>query len=296
MLTNLRYDEPVFRPPSEANSLILQISLGCSQNKCGFCSMYKMKKFTIRPLQNILDEIKSIPPIIRKSVRRIFLADGDALVYPQKELVTLLTSLGAYFPQLARIGIYASPNSLRSKDLKDLKVLKKKRVSILYFGLESGDPQTLRLARKGFDPKQMLLLCQKAQDAGLKMSITAILGLAGSKRSREHATKTAEWITLLSPRYFSLLTLFQIGNDKFFDLIQPLTNGQLLEEALIIVENLHPHRTILRSNHVSNFLHLSGSYPKDRKNIIRQAEMAISEAKKHTEWYSQPPENTSDMF
>ncbi len=290
------YDEPVFRPPSEANSFILQITLGCSQNRCGFCSMYKMKKFTIRPVQDIMDEISRHSPSHRNRIRRIFLADGDALIYPQNDLVALLDFLSANLPHLTRIGIYASPNSLKSKTRNDFKVLRQKRLTTLYFGLESGDPQTLALTGKGYAPEEMLTLCQKAQDAGLKISITAILGLAGLKRSRQHAKATAEWVNQLSPRYFSLLTLFQLENDTYFESIHPLTNGQLLEEALTIVKNLHPERTILRSNHVSNLLHLAGSYPKDREKIILQAETAISEARRHSGWFNQLPENNNEVF
>ncbi len=291
----LNYDQPLFRPPSEANSLIIQITIGCSQNTCGFCSMYKMKRFRIRPVQDIFNELSRIPIAFRQRIRRIFLADGDALIYPQKSLVAILDYLINYFPQLGRITMYSSPNSLKNKSTKDLQALKKKRLSTLYFGLESGDPQTLALAGKGYTPKEMLTLCQKAQDAGLKMSITAILGLAGFERSTEHARATAKWINKLSPRYFSLLTLFQLQNDVYFDSIQPLTNGQILEEALAIVKVLQPHRTILRSNHVSNILHLAGSYPKDLKKIIRQAESTLIVMKKNPTWFNQVPEYDNEI-
>ncbi len=192
--------------------------------------------------------------------------------------------------------MYASPNSLKSKSKGDLRVLKQKRLNTLYFGLESGDTQTLALAGKGHTPKEMLTLCQKAQDVGLKMSITAILGLAGLKRSKEHAKATSEWINNLSPRYFSLLTLFQLQNDVYFNSIQPLTNGQILEEALAIVLALHPHRTILRSNHVSNILHLAGSYPKDREKIIQQAKLTLVEVKKHPTWFDQVPVYDNELY
>ncbi|BCA78915.1 radical SAM protein [Desulfuromonas sp. AOP6] len=290
------YQEPVFRPPSEAQSLIFQITVGCSQNQCRFCGMYKMKSFHIRSVDEIAAEIAEVPPHHRPHIRRIFLADGDALVYPQAGLLDILDRLAEAFPNLTRVGAYASPNSLTTKSLADLEALREKKLRILYFGLESGDDDTLKLVNKGFNAADMLQLCRKAQAAGLKLSVTAILGLAGSERSREHARATAAWITELSPEYFSLLTMFRRHNDAYFRLIRPLSNGQVIEEALDIVRHLDPQRTILRSNHVSNILNLAGSYPKDRDRIIAQAEMALAEAKKHPQWFNLVPEYEEEFF
>lgn len=290
------YHEPVFRPPSEANSLIFQITIGCSQNSCGFCGMYKMKSFRVRPVEEILQEIAQVPVHHRAYIQRVFLADGDALVYPQTGLLQLLDALGATFPNLTRIGLYASPNSLTTKTVAQLQALREKKLRILYFGLESGDPETLMLARKGFTPQQMLELCRKAQQAGLKLSVTAILGLAGQERSAQHALATADWINALSPEYFSLLTMFRRHNDSYFQAIRPLSNGQVLEEALSIVRHLAPQRTILRSNHVSNLLHLAGSYPKDRERIIAQAEDALAAGRRHRQWFDQVPDYEEEYF
>lgn len=290
------YQEPVFRPPSEANSLIFQITLGCSQNSCSFCGMYKMKQFRIRPLDDIRQEITQVPKHHRSHIQRVFLADGDALVYPQQGLLQLLELLSEAFPNLIRVGLYASPNSLTTKSVAEMQALRQKKVRILYFGLESGDAETLKLARKGFTPEQMLQLCRSAQTAGLKLSVTAILGLAGQERSEQHALATADWINALSPEYFSLLTMFRRHNDSYFKAIQPLSNGQVLEEALAIVRRLAPQRTILRSNHVSNILHLAGSYPKDRERIIAQAESALAEGRKHPQWYAQVPDYEEEFF
>lgn len=290
------YQEPVFRPPSEAQSLIFQITVGCSQNQCRFCGMYKMKSFHVRSVEEIAAEIAEVPAHHRPHIRRVFLADGDALVYPQAGLLDLLDRLAEAFPNLTRVGAYASPNSLTTKSLADLEALREKKLRILYFGLESGDDDTLKLVNKGFSAADMLQLCRKAQAAGLKLSVTAILGLAGRERSREHARATAAWITALSPEYFSLLTMFRRHNDAYFRLIRPLSNGQVIEEALDIVRHLDPQRTILRSNHVSNILNLAGSYPKDRDRIIAQAEMALAEAKKHPQWFNLVPEYEEEFF
>jgi hypothetical protein len=150
--------------------------------------------------------------------------------------------------------------------------------------------------RKGFDPAEMLALARKAQTAGLKLSVTAILGLAGRRRSAEHAAATAAWINALSPEYFSLLTMFRRHNDAYFHAIEPLSNGEVIAEALAIVQRLHPQKTILRSNHVSNALELSGSYPKDRQRIIAQAEEALAAARRLPQWFHAVPDYAEDLY
>ena len=290
------YDYPLYRPPSEGRSQIFQITLGCSQNNCSFCGMYKTKYFKVRPVSEIRAEIDSIPTAHRGHVQRVFLADGDALVYPQDGLVEILDLLAESFSGMTRVGIYASPNSLKSKSVEDLKQLREKKLRILYFGLESGDEETLSAVKKGFTPTEMLALCRKAQDAGMKLSVTAILGLAGKERSFEHARATAEWVTELSPEFFSLLTMFHRHNDDFLRSITMQTNGGIIEDALEIVRHLEPQKTILRSNHVSNILNLAGSYPKDRERIIALAEQALLQAKLHPAWFNEVPDYSEENF
>ncbi len=290
------YDEPLFRPPSEAQSLILQITIGCSHNGCHFCSMYKTKQFRLRPLTEIFAEIESIPLRFRSSVRRIFLADGDALIYPHLELLMILRKLNETFVQLQRVTSYASPNSLMGKSTEQLTELRLAKIRTLYFGLESGDAQTLQLINKGSTPEMMAEQCLRAQAAGLKLSVTAILGLSGRGRTLEHAQATAAWINQVSPAYFSLLTMFRRHNDAYFRMIDQLSNGEVLQEALTIVERLNPQRTILRSNHVSNILNLAGSYPKDRERIIHQAQNALLEAKRYPDWFNLVPDEEADSF
>ncbi len=296
MLYYCDYDEPVFRPPAEANSLIIQATIGCSQNSCRFCGMYKMKRFRIRPVQDIFHELECIPIQQRHWVQRIFLADGDALVYPQDGLITILDALAVHFPNLKRIGVYASPKSLQSKSKKELALLREKKLRTLYVGLESGDDMTLANINKGFSADEMMRLCLRAHQEGFRLSITAILGLAGHERSHEHASATAEWVTEVSPKYFSLLTLIRGGNDHFLSTISPLSNGKVIEEALQLVQQLNPTGTILRSNHVSNVLLLSGRYPKDRKTIIEQAEKALGDAKKDLQWFESMEETNNNFL
>jgi len=272
------YVEPLFRPPSEARSLIFQITIGCSQNQCLFCGMYKGKNFYIRPLQEILEEIAGIPAHYRPRIDRVFLADGDALVYPFDGLCAILDAMAATFPGLTRVSSYASPNSLTTKSAEQLVKLRAKRLKILYFGLESGDDATLLAVNKGFESEWMAELVLKARDAGMKLSVTAILGLAGRGRSLQHARATAEWVNRVNPEYFSLLTMFHRHNDDFIRSLQQCTRRELMLEAREMLQYLHPAKTILRSNHVSNFLDLAGSYPKDRERLIADVDLALKHA------------------
>lgn len=274
----LRYVEPLFRPPSEARSLIFQITIGCSQNSCSFCGMYKGKRFRLKPVDEVRAEIAAIPPQYRSRVDRVFLADGDAVVYPVDGLASILDALSATFPRLARVGAYASPNSLTTKSAAELVLLREKGLRILYFGLESGDDDTLKNVNKGFDAATMAELALKARRAGMKLSVTAILGLAGRERSLDHARATADWVNRVNPEYFSLLTLFHRHNDDFIRTLRQCSRRDLMLEAREIVSVLNPSRTILRSNHVSNFLNLAGSYPKDRQRLISDVDRALERA------------------
>ncbi len=272
------YIEPLFRPPSEARSLIFQITIGCSQNQCRFCGMYKGKKFHVRPLQDILAEIAEISALYRPRIDRIFLADGDALIYPFDDLCVILDALTATFPALTRVASYASPNSLTNKNALQLSKLRAKRLKILYFGLESGDDATLLAVNKGFNSERMAELALAAREAGMKLSVTAILGLAGRGRSLQHARATAEWVNRVNPEFFSLLTMFHRHNDDYVRSLQLCTRRELMLETREMLEHLHPAKTILRSNHVSNFLNLSGSYPKDRERLIFDVDTALKHA------------------
>ena len=290
------YVEPLFRPPSEARSLIFQITVGCSQNSCTFCGMYKGKSFRIRPVAEILAEIAEIPERYRPHIDRVFLADGDALVYPFDGLVTLLDALAAAFSRLTRVGAYASPNSLLTKSEAQLRTLREKKLRILYFGLESGCDDTLAAIRKGFTADAMAQQAIKARQAGMKLSVTAILGLAGRDLSLEHARATAAWVNWVNPEYFSLLTLFHRHNEEFVRTLKQCTRRELILEAREMLVHLNPRHTILRSNHVSNFLNLAGSYPKDRERLIMDVDAALAEAARYPGFLDGVPEYEEEYY
>lgn len=290
------YIEPLFRPPSEARSLIFQITVGCSQNHCAFCGMYKMKRFRVRPVAEILTEIAGIPVRYRERIDRVFLADGDALVYPFPGLVTILDALAAAFPRLNRVGAYASPASIAGKSGDELAALREKKLRILYLGLESGDEVTLAAVNKGCDPDRMAELALRVRGAGIKLSVTAILGLGGRGRSLPHARGTAAWVNRVSPEYFSLLTLFHRHNDGFVRSLEQCSRRELMLEALEMLVHLAPERTILRSNHVSNFLELAGSYPRDRQRLIDQVDLAMARAERIPGFLDQVPSYEEEYY
>ncbi|OGR30421.1 MAG: radical SAM protein [Desulfuromonadaceae bacterium GWB2_53_15] len=291
-----RYVEPLFRPPSEARSLIFQITVGCSQNSCTFCGMYKGKRFRVRPVPEIIEEITGIPESYKPRIDRVFLADGDALAYPFEGLVEILDALSASFPQLARIGSYASPASLAGKSPQQLALLRGKKLRMLYFGLESGNDQTLSRINKGFTSDEMARQAIKAREAGMKLSVTAILGLAGRRRSLLHARECAEWVNRVNPEYFSLLTLFHRHNDEFIRTLDQCTRRELMLEARELLTHMNPKFTILRSNHVSNFLNLAGSYPKDRERLIRDVDAAMERAAQFPGFLDKAPEYAEEYY
>jgi radical SAM superfamily enzyme len=258
--------------------------------------MYKGKQFSVRPVDEIIKEIEAIPARYRPDIDRIFIADGDALVYPFDGLRTLLDAMSDVFPNLTRIGSYASPNSLKTKTRDQLSCLRDRKLRILYFGLESGDDETLAFIKKGFSSDEMAEQAIKARSVGIKLSVTAILGLAGRGRSLDHARATAAWVNRVNPEYFSLLTLFHRHNEEFVRSLMQCTRRELMFEAREMLSHLNPARTILRSNHVSNFLNLAGNYPKDRERLIRDVESALVKAASYPGFLDGVPEYEEEYY
>lgn len=250
----------------------------------------------MKPLEEVLSEIAAVPAGYRTSVERVFLADGDALVYPFAGLVAILDCLGDTFPRLTRVGAYASPAALEEKSAAELQNLREKKLRILYLGLESGDDDTLASIDKGATSEGIAEQALKARGAGIKISVTAILGLAGREGSLRHARATAEWVNRVNPEYFSLLTLFYRHNNDFIRTLRQCSRGELLREARELVSVLNPSRTILRSNHVSNFLNLAGSYPKDRERLIADVDSAIERAKLFPGYLDEVPSYIEEYY
>ncbi|MFZ7102689.1 MAG: radical SAM protein [Peptococcaceae bacterium] len=272
------YDMPLYRPPSEADSLILQITLGCSHNKCTFCSMYKTKKFRILSDEEItghLAEAKEYYPL----ARRIFLADGNALTMDTTRLLELIKVLKPAFPKLERITAYAGPRDILQKTAAELKALHAGGLEMLYLGVESGSAKILEEINKGVSPAEMISAGQKARRAGFKLSCTIILGLGGKENWKEHACRTAEVINAIQPEYLGALTLMieertplyhKVQNQQF-QLLKPL---EVIEELTELIHNLELEDTVFRSNHASNYLALKGTLNKDKHKLLQQLEEA----------------------
>lgn len=268
----LNYHQPVYRPPSEAYSLILQITLACSWNKCSFCEMYSSKKFTIRPKEEIFKEIENIS-MHTKDVRKVFLADGNAMVLSFGKMLELLDKLNKHFPKLNRVSAYSRAKDLESKSLEELIILKEKGLKLLYVGIESGDEEVLININKGETASLSTLALQKAQQAGIKLSVMIINGIAGKELSYQHAINSAKEINKIQPEYLSTLVLsFPLGEDKFIQkykgVFTALNTIELIAEMKIFIDNLKLENTIFRSDHASNYLVLKGILGRDKQNLL----------------------------
>lgn len=276
----MRYEGAIFRPPSEAASLILQISVGCSNNTCTFCSAYKDKKFRIKTWPEIESDILSARRY-RNSVNRVFLADGNALALDTNLLLKTLDMLYKEFPYLERVSIYAGAQDVSRKQPEELKKLKDAGLGIVYFGLESGSDKVLKLVRKGVTAAKMVEACRKVKEAGLTLSITVISGLGGTDMTEEHALETASVISAINPDYLSTLTLMVVEGTPLYDQVQRgefklMTPIQDLRELKLMLENVNLTNCTFRSNHASNYLPLKGVLNRDRQALLNLLERALA--------------------
>jgi len=265
---------PLYRPPSEGNNLIIQATLGCSANYCTFCSMYKTKSYRARPLEQVFSDIdKAVHEW--PSASRVFLADGDALTLPMDDLRAILDKLHQSVPQLTRVSTYATPKNLIDKSVDELRELKERKLRLVYMGIESGSTQVLKRVVKGASQKTHGVALDNANEAGLKVSATVILGLAGRSGWEEHIMSTVKLINEHPPTYLSTLQLtlddgvvneFMAGQGKGF---QFQDDDAILTEQEQLLTHLNPPTPIIfRSNHASNCLPLAGNLPKDRDKLL----------------------------
>ena len=276
----LEYDYPLFRPPAEAENTILQVTLGCSYNNCSFCSMYKTKEYSVKPLEEVKSDIETLSTLYPNATK-VFLADGDALALPTKHLVIILKYLAESFPKLRRISTYASAQNLLQKSQEDLELLQTYKLNLIYYGIETGNDVVLKKITKGVSQADIITSLNKVP-MGMKISATVILGIGGEKYTNEHIRDTAEIINRTSVNYLSTL---QLGLEedakdnfyKYFDDFTELDDYKILDEQKRFLELLKPkNRVIFRSNHASNALHLAGNLPRDTKRLLIQLTEAIS--------------------
>lgn len=270
----MRYEGSLYRPPSEAYSLIIQATIGCTHNGCTFCSMYKDKKFRVRATEEIIEDLK-IGRQRYKNVDRLFIADGDALAIKNKELEKILSFIKDNFPECKRVGIYGSPKAILSKSNEDLIRLKTLGLGIVYLGVESGSDKILKKINKGVTRREMVEAGKKVVDSGIKLSITLISGIGGKEDSEEHALESAKIINEINPNYIGLLTLIVEENTPLYGDVksgkfQLLSPKEVLVETKKMVENIEVENSIFRSNHASNYVSLKGTLSKDKKLILDQ--------------------------
>lgn len=274
----MRYEEPVFRPPSEAFSLIVQATIGCSWNGCTFCGMYKMKKFRIREIEEVKEDFR-IARDFYGNCERIFLADGNALAADTDFLLEIARYARSIF-RVERISCYANPMDLLEKSRSELNEIRKAGIKLLYVGIESGDDEILRSIRKGASAEEIREACNKAQECGFDLSVTVLTGIGGRERMRENALNTAKLLNRIQPKYTGVLTYIPVPNTPLyfkikkgeFELPNALEN---LLELRMLVENLEA-KTIFRCNHASNYLPLKGNMPEDRAKILKTIDYALA--------------------
>ena len=277
----MRYDEPLFRPPSEADSFILQATLGCSWNACTYCAMYRDKRFRVRPLEEILADVAEAGVRFGPEVRHVFVADGDPLAMAFQTWEPILRALAASFPRLRRVSTYATARNLLEKSPQDLRRLRDLGLSLLYIGPESGDDLTLKRLAKGASAADHEEAARKAREAGMEQSLMFLLGAGGRERSEEHARASGRLASAMDPRFLSTLTLTvvpgtplaRLEDEGRFEL--PDVRG-LLGELRWFVEEAHLSAAIFRSNHASNYLPIGGRLPRDREAILAAIDQALA--------------------
>src|SRR5713226_9408161 len=281
----LNYDDPLYRPPSEARSLIFQVTLGCSFNKCSFCNMYRSKEYVERSW----DEIKMEIDLMAKNMpdtRRIFLADGDALNLTTERMLQILDYIRGKFPNLERLSCYAMPKNILEKSSEDLKKLHDAGLEMFYIGIESGSDTILKKVTKGATSQTIIKACQKAKDAGYIISCMVILGLGGKTYSKSHIEDTAKVLSITAPQYVGALTLHLeegIRDEfltKFKEPFIPIDDSDALNELEILIRNMKPKvPVVFRANHGSNAYPIGGTFPEDKDAMLQK----ISHLREHPE-------------
>ena len=268
----MKYEGMIFRPPSEADSLILQVTVGCSYNRCTFCGAYQGKRFGIKSFEEIKEDIDEVSPY---KIRRVFLADGDALSIPQKGLLRILSYLKAKLKGLERVGIYANAKDILRKDLEELKALKDLGLGIVYMGLESGDPEVLKRIKKNATVDQLICAGKRVKESGILLSVTVILGLGGVEGSPVHVVETGKVLSQMDPDYVGALSLMIVPGTPIEkeietgELVLPTPFG-LIQELETMIANCQFTDCFFASNHASNYLPLRIKMPEQKEEALKR--------------------------
>lgn len=286
------YDTPVFRPPSEAQSFILRVTRGCAHNKCTYCNMYRGVPFQILKDEEISRQIAQAAYYGKNKVRRVFLADGDALVLPTAKLLKILQALREQFPKLQRVSSYAAPKDILRKSEEELRQLKEAGLQLLYYGMETGDDATLKAVNKGVNAEEAIEAGRRVTASGMKLSMMVILGIAGVEGSARHALATAEAINIIKPNMVSALCLMLYRGSELLDQYEagkfnPLSPAGLMQELHLMMEHINlpeNHHCLFRSNHVSNYIPLAATLPKEKDRLLKDIDLCIQELSKLKSW------------
>jgi radical SAM superfamily enzyme YgiQ (UPF0313 family) len=285
----MHYEGMIIRPPSEANSILLQVTVGCSHNKCTFCGTYKGVRFKIKD-EAIIDQDIRYAAENFSFLRRLFITDGDALILPQAKLVKILSRIKEEMPWIQRVGLYGNAKSIMRKSPAELQELRAMGLGIVYLGLESGDAQVLQEIRKGVSPQRMVEAGQRVRAAGMKLSVTALLGIAGLERSLAHARATGEVLTAMDPNYVGVLTLMILPNTELGEKVRTgefylLQLPELLRELREMLQYTHMTRGLFLSNHASNYLALKVRMPAEKEKALELIDKALQgSVKLRPEW------------
>lgn len=272
----MQYEGVVYRPPSEAYSLIVQVTIGCAHNKCSFCSMYKDKKFRIKSLEEIYKDLYEARKLYN-NVERIFLADGDSLVIKTEILEKILLKIKELYPECKRVSAYAAPKDILRKSENELKNLNKLGLKMIYMGIESGDDEILKKITKGVTSFEIIEAGKKVKNASMKLSVTLISGIGGKHRWKENALESAKVISSIDPDYIGLLTLLVEPGTKIYEEVslgsfELLNPKEIMLETLKLIKNIDVSNCIFRSNHPSNYVALRGNFPEDKEKMLNLIE------------------------
>ena len=277
----MRYEGDIYRPPSEAYSLLVQVTIGCTHNACTFCKMFKNKKFRVRALEEVLEDLAWARARYRR-VERLFLCDGDALALSNRRLMPILEYIKENFPECERVTIYGRANDVNKKSMEEMKELFDAGITMVYIGAESGSDEVLKAVNKGVTRQELIDAVRKIEDCGMEASVTFISGLAGKDGWEDHAIQTGTMITEMNPSYVGLLTLIVEPNVPMFDDIQSgklrlLSPEEVMQETLLMLEHTHvDKKCVFRSNHASNYVSLRGDLPQDKEKMMDMLKKAMN--------------------
>ena len=279
----MRYEGDIYRPPSEAYSLLVQVTVGCTHNKCTFCSMFKNKRFHLRNMDEVMEDLEEARKLYRY-VERIFLCDGDALCLSNRKLLVILQKIQELFPECRRVNVYGNAADVLHKTPEELREMYENGVRMIYIGAESGSEKVLKDVCKGVTGAQLIEAVHKIEDSGIQASVTFISGLAGKDGWREHAIESGRMISRMNASYVALLTLMVEPAAPLYEKIQSgefrlLSPEEVIAETYLMIENMNPEKPcVFRSNHASNYLSLKGTLPEDKEAMLAKLRRAMKDS------------------